>query len=191
MSTMSDRPDKPLIMLPGPIPRTPGNEIAEERRATPRYPFTTSATVFDILTQTRVAGRCGDLSSGGCYIDTMSPFSVGTAVRVFMERGLEKFEAFGTVIYAPQSMGMGLAFNEIKPEHQAVLQNWISELSGEKSSEHEVVPEAGPETGTITGIVNLRQVLNELINLMVRRKIIGEKDGMELLRRMFQRNDGL
>ena len=43
------------------------------------------------------------------------------------------------VKYALVSMGMGLAFTEIKPEHQAILQKWISELSGERVTEPEPV----------------------------------------------------
>jgi len=183
---MTERPDKPLVVVPGPLTGASANNSVGERRTTTRFPFTASAVVFDVLTKTRVVGRSGDLSLGGCYIDTMSPFPKGTAVHVSIERGPQKFEALAIVKYAPQSMGMGLAFTEIKPEHQAILRKWVAELNGEESPELEVVAEAVPESDSFAGIGTLRQVVNELINLMIAHKTITEKEGAELLRRMYQ-----
>jgi len=42
-----------------------------------------------------------------------------------------------TVSYSQQSMGMGLAFTEVKTQHQAVLRAWVAELSGEPVPEHD------------------------------------------------------
>jgi hypothetical protein len=181
---MSERSDKPLILVPGPAPDATGIAITQERRITSRYPITADAEIFDIGTQTRVAGRGSDVSSNGCYIDTISPLTVGAVVQVSLRRGMEEFAARAIVMYAVPSMGMGLAFTEIKPEHQAILQKWIAELSGEQSPEP-VVEATEAETGMLAGNENLRQVLNELINLMIRRKIITEKEGAGLLRQMF------
>lgn len=182
---MSEQSDKPLNTLPGPESGASGSTGIDERRTSIRYPFTAAATVLDVHSQTRVVGRIGDLGAGGCYIDTLSPFSAATAVRVSLNRGKQQFEALATVTYSMQSMGMGLAFTEIKPEYRAVLEKWIAELNGEDSPEHEEIEEVFAETGTLTGIGTLRQVLNELINLMMRRKIISEKEGADLLRQMF------
>jgi hypothetical protein len=59
-----------------------------DRRGHPRYPVSASAEVLEARTDTRVTGRATDLGLGGCYVDTLSPFAVGTAVhmRVFTER---------------------------------------------------------------------------------------------------------
>ena len=43
-----------------------------------------------------------------------------------------------------------------------------------------------PEAGPLSAVLNLQQALNELINLMVRKKIINENEGAALLRRMFR-----
>ena len=182
---MSQRSDKPLILVPGPMPVTSGTTSDPERRQAIRYPFTAAAEIIDLRSQTRVIGRTADLGRGGCYVDTLSPLVVGTVVRVRVERERRVFEAVATVIYAHLSMGMGLAFTEIKPEHQAVLEAWIAELSGERLPEPDAaatVPEAGP----VSAVLNLQQLLNELINLMVRKKIINENERAALLRRMFR-----
>lgn len=182
---MPERSDKSPIKVPGPVPGASGTTSVQERRTTPRFHFTAAAEVFDIGSQARLVGRSSDLGLGGCYIDTISPFAADTAVRVRLERGLHQFEARAVVKYTHQSMGMGLVFTEIKPEHQAVLRKWIAELGGEQSPESEVLA-TNPESGMAPAIGNLRQILNELIDLLIRKKVISEREGAGLLRQMFR-----
>ncbi len=182
---MSEHSDKPLIVVPGPIRAASEMANGPERRQVFRYPFTATAEVMELRSQTRVAGRSSDLGLGGCYIDTLSPFSVGTLVRLRLARQQQVFETVATVAYAHVSMGMGLAFTETKPEHQAVLRAWVAELSGERLPEPEVVA-TEPESGMVPTIFHLQQVLNELVNVMVRKKIINETEGTALLRKIFR-----
>ena len=144
--------------------------------------------MFDLRSQTRVTGRCSDLGSGGCYIDTLSPFIVGTAVRVRIVRDSQEFEAAAVVAYAHVSMGMGMAFTEITREHQRVLQSWIANLSGEQTrgsaASEASAEEAEPEPGV--SIASLQLVVNELLTLLIRKKIITENEGAKLLRELFR-----
>ena len=181
---MSERSDVPIV-LPAPLPDESTAGGVPERRAEIRFPFTAAAEVYEIRSKTRVTGRCSDLGAGGCYVDTLSPFAMGSVVRVRMERDSREFEAAAIVTYAHASMGMGLAFTEIKREQQDILRSWIADLSGEQPPEPAESP-AGPETGTLEANANTRQVLNELVNLMVRKKIISETEGAGLLRQMFR-----
>jgi hypothetical protein len=82
-------------------------------------------------------------------------------------------------------MGMGLTFTEMKREHQEVLRSWIGELSGELPCEP-VVSTSEHESVAIDTNANARLVINELIYLLVRKKIITENEGAELLREMFR-----
>lgn len=179
---MSESSEVPVVFS-APIPEEPPSSRNPERRGGVRFPFTAAAEVHDLRSQTRVVGRCSDLGSGGCYVDTLSPFSVGSAVRIRIERDLQEFEAEATVAYAHVSMGMGLAFTEIKDEHQGVLRSWIAELSGEKAPKVDV-SYTGHEAGLLGA--NLVQILNELIHLMVRKKLITENEGAVLLRQMLR-----
>jgi len=181
-SEMSDRSDMPTVD-PGPLPQEQAKGGGAERRTQVRYPFTAAAEVYDVHSQTRVTGRCSDLGPGGCYVDTLSPLVVGTAVRVRIERDMREFEATAVVAFAQSPMGMGLAFKEVKPESEAVLRYWIGELSGEKSPTVEV-SYTGQEAGLRSS--NVGQVLNDLINLMVRKKLVTENEGEALLRQMFR-----
>jgi hypothetical protein len=150
-----------------------------------RFPFTAAAEVLELRSQTRVTGRCSDLSPGGCYVDTLSPFAVGSAVRVHIERESREFEAAAIVTYAHVSMGMGLAFTGIKREHQDILRSWIADLSSELPREP-AASQAEPVAGAIEANANMRFVMNELITLLVRKKIITENEGSGLLRQMFR-----
>jgi len=182
---MAEDTKKPQNVLPGPLRKDSQAPAGAERRIAPRFPFTAAAEVVELQSQTRVAGRSADLGSGGCYIDTMSPCPVGAVVRVRLESNMRQFEAIAVVTYALVSMGMGMSFTDIKPEHQAVLRDWIAELSGEKPAISEV-DSTSSEQGMLAAISNNRQVLNEIINLLVRKKIISENEAAALLRTMFR-----
>ena len=183
---MSERSDMPIV-FPAPSVEEPQEKGGSERRVSVRFPFTAAAEVYELRSKARMAGRCSDLSIGGCYIDTLSPFALGCAVRIRMEADHREFEADAVVAYAHPQMGMGLRFTGIKREHEEVLRLWIAELGGEQAAEPAVSPvEPEPEAGAIDAIENTRLVLNELITLLVRSKIITGNDGVRLLREMFR-----
>jgi hypothetical protein len=181
---MSERSDMPIV-IPAPLPEKQVKVGGPERRTQTRFPFTASAEVFDLRSQTRMSGRCSDLGSGGCYVDTLSPFPVGSMVSVRIVRDLREFEAAAVVTNAHVSMGMGLAFTEIKREHQDVLRSWIAELSGEQPQEA-AVSSTEPETGTVEANSNMQLALHELITLLIRKKLLTEDEGAGLLRQMFR-----
>jgi hypothetical protein len=181
---MPERSNRPIV-IPAPRPGDSKAKNEPERRAKRRFPLAADAEVIEIPSQTRVTGRCSDLGAGGCYVDTISPFSTGTVVRIRIERGSIRFEAEGVVAYAQAPMGMGLAFKKIQPEYQTVLRSWIAELSGEELPEPPVTV-SRQESGTPPEIEDLRQVLNDLINLMVRKKILSDEERARLLRAIFR-----
>jgi hypothetical protein len=181
---MSERSDVP-ITFPVPSGEERPKNGRPENRAQVRFPFTAAAEVYELRSETSVKGRCSDLSSGGCYVDTLIPFAVGAVVKVRIERDAREFEAAAVVAYALVQMGMGLSFTEIKPDHQDLLRSWIGELSGEQAP-----GPAGATTESGAGVpdanANLRLVLNELIYLLVRKNIITENEGAGLLSQMFR-----
>ena len=180
---MTDRPNKPLSVVPSPTKAKEGTDVAERRR-NPRFPFTVAVEVTESRSQTRVACRTADIGLGGCYVDTMAPLPAGAIVRLRLNREGRQVDALARVVVAHPSMGMGLAFTEINPEHVGALRAWVAEASGEGSAEPEAAP-AEPEAGMSTEILKLRQVLNELVSLLVRNRIIKEQEGAALLRHLF------
>lgn len=115
----------------------------------------------------------------------ISPFNAGSVLRIRIEHERREFQAMAVVTYAHPSMGMGLKFTEIKPEHQVVLRFWIASLSGKQSPEP---PESTKvdETQAIDADSNSRLVFNELISLLVRKRILSENEMTELLMQLFR-----
>jgi hypothetical protein len=181
---MSERSNTPFT-LSAPLTDAQAKMENPERRNGVRYPFTGSAEVYELRSKTLVTGRCSDLSAGGCYIDTLSPFPIGSAVKVRMERDSRRFEATAKVAYAHVQMGMGLSFTEVRQEYQPVLRGWLKELSGDTSPEPEVSAKE-PENGATGANSNLHLVVNELVSLLVRKKILTEAEGTGLLRQMLR-----
>jgi hypothetical protein len=173
---MGESSDK-AVVLPG---SDPEKQSPQERRRALRYPCAAAAEVYDLQSQTRLTGRCSDVSLGGCYVDTLAPLAVGSQVRVRIQRDLVEFEAEAVVSYAHVSMGMGLAFSKMKPEHQAVLRSWIAELSGGQVT-GEATPPAGPAGDAQAEIDHLRQVLTDVIQLMIRKKILAADEAARIL----------
>lgn len=179
---MSDTFDKPRTALLS-APTSEGVADTADRREGLRFPFTIAADVTELPSQIRVAGRTSDIGLGGCYVDTLTPLSVGAVVRLRLERELRQVDAVAKVVFAHPSMGMGLRFCEVNPAHEAILQSWVTEASGDRAREPGA-PGPGPE-GMVSAILNLREVLNELINLMVRNRMVDDKQVAPLLRRIF------
>jgi hypothetical protein len=93
-------------------------------RRTPRFPFSASAEVRrgpDAVDKTRV----NELSLYGCYLDTKTPLPRGSQVTIKIYSDEQFFEAAATVVYSQPTLGMGLAFRQVKPVFLSVLQHWL------------------------------------------------------------------
>jgi len=181
MSVPSDEP----IAAANAAPEESASKGSVENRSQMRYSFTASAEVYELRTQTRVVGRCSDLGMGGCYIDTLAPFSVGSVVRIRVENDTREFASMAIVAYAHASMGMGLRFTDMKPAHRQVLRYWIAGLSGEALPEPAAAAtDAQNESQEMES--NMRLVLSELISLLVSKKILTQSEGAEMLLQVFR-----
>lgn len=151
-----------------------------ERRQHPRYPFKGTFEAIEPNSETRIQGRTADLSEGGCYADTMSPLPAGTAVKVRINKGNRSFESQATVAYAVSGMGMGLRFESIDPRQLASLRRWLEEVRGESLADVEADKGeervcAGPQS---------KDVLNQLIGELMRKGILNDSMGKEMLQRL-------
>src|SRR6202040_229395 len=94
----------------------------QEKRRSPRYSFIASAELIEEKADVRIASRVSELSLHGCYLDMMNPFPTGTLVLVKIAAGDAFFEAKSKVIYSQPNMGAGVAFLQVEPGSQAVLE---------------------------------------------------------------------
>src|SRR5258708_25852622 len=65
----------------------------DERRRALRFPFTASVYAIEPKSHAKLSGRSSDISQGGCYIDTISPFPVQTVIKIRLTKDGVSFEA--------------------------------------------------------------------------------------------------
>jgi hypothetical protein len=99
--------------------------MEQPQRRTPRFPFSAFAEVIRTDTQATETTRVNELSLYGCYLDTATPLLRGAQIIVKIISGSQFFEARATVVYSQPTLGMGVAFREVKPVFLAVLQKWL------------------------------------------------------------------
>jgi PilZ domain len=100
---------------------------AADRRSHPRYAFVASVEVVAAERGARIKTRVRDLSQQGCYVDTESPFDLGTVTDVRITKGANSFEGCARVVFNQPGKGMGLMFTAVAPEQLGTLATWIAE----------------------------------------------------------------
>jgi len=83
---------------------------SRERRAGQRYPFHCVSRVMEIDSSTCIQARTSDVDRGGCFVDTMNSFGVGTIVMLHVTRQNRSFKTRAKVVHSEIGMGMCLAF---------------------------------------------------------------------------------
>ncbi len=109
-------------------------EAPYTRRTNPRFSFFADAEVTQ-LDGTWVRGQLAELSSRGCYIDTLEPIPIRTKLHLRICDGMSTCELLGKVIYMHSGggfgiFGMGVLFGEMGPEQQSTIDAWLRRLAG-------------------------------------------------------------
>ena len=163
----------------------PAPESSPERRHNLRFPFTATVEAVDKNSGTTVTGRTSDLSLGGCYVDTLSPFPIGTEAKLRIQRGSETFEAQVKVIFSAIGMGMGVAFISAQPKRFKIFQKWLLELSGQGiAGENSAAASETPPQNKSQTLNNM--VLSDLIMTLMQKKVLSKDEGKDLLRKLFR-----
>lgn len=103
------------------------------RRANPRFSFFADAEVT-LRDGTGVLAQVAELSSRGCYIDTLEPIPSHTKLHLRICDGINTCELHGKVIYMHSGggfgiFGMGVVFEEMGAEQQSAIQAWLHGLA--------------------------------------------------------------
>ena len=162
-----------------------GASIPVERRRTPRSAFTAAVVVVEPKSGTRIDAHTSDLSIGGCYVDTMSPFPQGTDVQLRLTTREKSFNTKARVTYSLIGVGMGLGFTAVGPEQLSILEKWFAELRGELQPE---LPLADEEQPPYRATANIEEhyVLEELLVLMMRNGLLTDEEGEPMLHRLLR-----
>ena len=99
-----------------------------KERAVKRVPFVASAEVIETGTGTKLVARTSEIGLGGCYVDALTPFGIGTAVAIKILRDQGAFHAKAKVVYSDATFGMGLKFEALEPKQRTILENWVADI---------------------------------------------------------------
>jgi hypothetical protein len=77
-----------------------------EPRPAPRYAFIAEAEVAEIISGTKLGARTSDVSSSGCYLDTLNPSPKDSEIQIRIFHANGTFTALGRVVFVVPNMGM-------------------------------------------------------------------------------------
>lgn len=147
-----------------------------ERRETNRHPFIAAADVVDIASGTRFSTRTTDLGPGGCFVDTLVPFDAGSKVRVSIREGQNRFEATGLVVYSQSGLGMGIAFDTLRPDQRRVLSVWLGEEVDLHQQTEVPVAEIRPNVAAGLPHGSDREAFVRLIKVLIAKGVLSESE---------------
>jgi hypothetical protein len=143
-----------------------------ERRKAARHVLSAAAEVLDLASGVRMPARVSDLSTMGCYIDTINSFPAGTRVRVRMRRDDTELNCAAVVRNVQPGMGMGLAFVHINDWEKSTLENWIRSLGPAAPDEFEPAAADARESGLLA---------QRLIEMLRQKDLLSEAEVAALL----------
>jgi PilZ domain len=106
--------------------------VEDERRRTPRYPFTATVEVFEKGAQAGVNAKVTELSLYGCYVEMPDPRPKGTQLLLKVYAEGKFLESHGSVLYSQPGQGMGVGFQNVNPHYLMVLKHWLIEAAHAK-----------------------------------------------------------
>jgi hypothetical protein len=104
--------------------------VRGEKRLEFRFPFTASAEIVELGSGVKIEARTGDISRKGLYLDTLTPFAVGTNVAITIASGGVSLVVLGTVAFCQPNLGMGVRVDHITTQDQEILECWLAQLRG-------------------------------------------------------------
>jgi hypothetical protein len=109
------------------------------RRVNPRFSFFADAEVT-LGDGTGLPAQVAELSSRGCYIDTLEPIPTRTSLRLRICDGISTCELSGKVLYMHSGggfgiFGMGVLFEGMGAEQQSAIDAWLGRLASHSAKD--------------------------------------------------------
>jgi hypothetical protein len=158
---------------------TPTTRSEAERRCASRTPFIAPIELIDMRTGSRIQARISDLSLRGCYVDTLNPLPVDSAVRLQIRRREELFDALARVSSSHAGSGMGLVFADLSLAQRTTLYNWLGDSALPPEAAAFSPHRAPQKRRQPTDVDQLYAV--RLIHALVRKGLLSASEASELL----------
>lgn len=107
------------------------------RRANPRFAFFAEAEAT-LRDGSSVPAQVSELSSRGCYIDTLEAIPIGTELRLRISDGIRTCELPGKIIYMHSGYGMGIfgmgvLFGHVPEDQLSAVNTWLRDAAQRKT----------------------------------------------------------
>jgi c-di-GMP-binding flagellar brake protein YcgR len=112
----------------------------KERRHYARLKTSIPVEILQEGSDSAIRGATSDISPGGCYIETIFPFPVGTTLDLKLALGEDDLLVQATVVTSDPQVGNGISFERMLPEDREQLRKYLEALDEENKSK-----EAGAE----------------------------------------------
>ncbi|SRR6266567_5776231 len=112
-----------IAWLPKTDPDAP--TAAPGRRRWDRHKITILVALYDERTSVPIRVTATDISGSGCYVETLSPFPIGTGLGAELWIGPEKVMTRAWVRTSDPRVGMGIEFVGLKTEDQRRFQAYL------------------------------------------------------------------
>ena len=126
-----------------------------DRRQYPRFRCLGNVQVSRAESANHLWAKLGDISLGGCYIDTPVPEAVGSKLRLVVQIQENKISATGEVRTCVPALGMGVQFTSFEGGSRELLKQVIDRLSPPKLAgrPQATLPETMSSVNTLLGAV--------------------------------------
>jgi DNA-binding response OmpR family regulator len=129
--------------------------------------------------------KLSDLSLGGCYVETESPFPERSGVVLVLKAGESEVEAEGMVRVMHPGFGMGIEFASRTAEQRAHVGNFIALLSGSPGTTPELAigPRSLDGDSEYADSSESEDLEDPLLELLRNHESLGQEDFLQELRR--------
>jgi hypothetical protein len=98
-----------------------------------RYSFVAGILVTDLATEKQLSAHTQELSSFGCFVETVKPFAENAKVRARITRSGMHLVAQGRVTHSLPNVGMGIVFTSFESGSLSILELWLTDLRNRHS----------------------------------------------------------
>jgi hypothetical protein len=107
------------------LPQQDVPTVAPGRRRWERHKITILLALYDERMRAPISITATDVSGSGCYVETLSPFPIGSGLGAELWIGPEKVTTRAVVRTSDPRLGMGLEFVGLKTEDQQRFQAYL------------------------------------------------------------------
>jgi len=108
--------------------------MTPERRKHPRFKINVPVEVHTDASATPFRVSTSDISLGGCYIESMYPFPVGTSLELKLQVS-DTLLILAKVVTADPQFGNGIQFVRMLPEDRDALSHYLGSVAKPEHAE--------------------------------------------------------